>query len=189
MTEPAGDGDAVLAAVAQAAVGATGASAGWLLRVDVDALRVVASAGDGARPALSATFASGSGSAGFVAASGQPLAVSPRGDDPRFGEGIAGMLGRRPTSILAVPCLTADMLVGVLEMVDKTGGGGFSFDDIELVTLLAGIAAVAMTTTVDRRPELPGPAELAGELDRLATSEPARYAAVALAVAAMLAGG
>lgn len=182
-------GDPVLVAIATAAVAATGASAGWLLAIGDDVLRVVASAGDGTGPALSTTVPAGSGSAGFVAESGQPLAVSPRGDDPRFGEGMALVLGRRPSSIMAVPCLTDDAVVGVMELVDKVGGGSFSFDDVELATLLAGIAGVAMASTADRPPTVPGPAELGGDLARLATTDPARYAAVAPAVAALLGSG
>jgi sigma-B regulation protein RsbU (phosphoserine phosphatase) len=179
-------GHPVLAVIVRTAVGATGASSGWLLAVDDGELRVVASTGTPA-PALSATVSADAGAAGFVAASGQPLAVAPRGDD-RFSEGMVALLGHVPTSILGVPCLSDDIVVGVIELVDKAGGGSFSFDDVELATLLAGIAGVGLTTFADRLPDVPAPAQLGGDLARLATTDPGRYAGVASAVAALLSG-
>ena len=61
----------VLAALAEAAVAATGASQGWLLAVDGELLRVEAVAGQGEAAGIAgATVPAGSGSAGYVAASG-----------------------------------------------------------------------------------------------------------------------
>jgi sigma-B regulation protein RsbU (phosphoserine phosphatase) len=179
--------DAVLHALTQAAVAATGASDGWLLAVDATGLRVVAVADGTTAPALGVSLVADGGSASFVAASGQPLAVAPRGDDPRFSEGMAQVLGRRPTSILSVPAATDDGVVGVLELVDKAGGGNFSFDDVEVVTMLADIAGVALTQSGRATgPAVPRPSELGGELERLAAADPVRYSAVAAAVAALL---
>jgi hypothetical protein len=83
---------------------------------------------------------------------------------------------------------TESTACGALEVVDKAGGGRFTFDDVELVTLLAGIAAAALTTSA---PALiaPRPTELAGDLQRLAETDAVRYAAVATAVNALLANG
>lgn len=183
--------DPVLHALARAAVAATGASDGWLLAVEGDVLRVVAVAGGVTGTAtLAAAVPAGAGSAGFVAASGQPLAVAPRGDDPRFSEGTAQLLGRRPTSVLSVPAATEDSVVGVLELVDKAGGGSFSFDDVEIATMLADIAAVALLRSQHASvPPAPLPSELGGELERLAAADPVRYSAVASAVGALLARG
>jgi GAF domain-containing protein len=182
--------DPVLHALAQAAVSATGASDGWLLVVEDTELRVVAVAGVGTGTSvLDATVAAGTGSAGFVAASGQPLAMAPRGDDPRFSEGTAQLLGRRPSSVLSVPASNDEGVVGVLELVDKAGGGNFSFDDVEIATMLADIAGVALTAERSSGPPVPRPAELGGELERLSAADPARYSAVASAVAALLARG
>lgn len=179
-------GHPVLAAIVRTAVSATGASSGWLVAIDDGALRVVASTGPPS-PALSTNVPSDSGAAGFVAASGQPLAVAPRAGD-RFSESMVALLGYSPASMLAVPCFADDIVVGVLELVDKAGGGSFSFDDVELATLLAGIAGVAVTSAAERPPDVPAPAQLGGDLARLATTDPGRYAGVASAVAALLSG-
>ncbi len=184
MTESAGD--PVLAVIVRTAVSATGASAGWLVAADDGAMRVIASTGSPG-PSVSTTVPPDSGAAGFVLASGQPLAVAPRGGD-RFSEGMVALLGHSPASILAVPCFADDVVVGVIELVDKAGGGSFSFDDVELATLLAGIAGVAVTSAAERPPDIPAPAQLGGDLARLATTDPGRYAGVASAVAALLSG-
>ncbi len=177
----------VLAALTEAAVAATGASQGWLLGVDGELLRVEAVAGQGEVTGIAgATVPAGSGSAGYVAASGQPMAMVVRNDDPRFGEGVAALVGRRPTSVLSVPATTAGGVVGVLELVDKVGGGNFTFDDVELASMLADIAGVALAHAEDATSSVPPPSELGGALERLAASDPVRYASVGAAVAALL---
>ena len=183
-------GEPVLLALTQAAMASTAAAAGWLLAVDGDQLRVVAAAG-GSDPGtlLGRTLPAGSGSAGFVAASGQPLAISLRPDDPRFAEGMTALTGRAPSSVLAVPCSTDDGVAGVLELVDKAGGAPFSIDDVELASVLADVAGVALTTGAGAAPPVATPAHLAAGLERLAVADPARYAAVAVSVEALLARG
>ena len=55
-------------------------------------------------------------------------------------------------------------MVGALELVDKEGGGTFSFDDLEMATLLGSIAGTALKegTGAGRAP--PTPSELARSL-------------------------
>ncbi len=48
--------------------------------------------------------------------------------------------GKRPTSFLSVPLHANDEVIGVLEMVDKRGG--FTRDDIRIVSLFANQAAI-----------------------------------------------
>lgn len=175
----------VLEALVRSATEATGAELGVLLRADAAALRVVATAGDAAHPARGAELAADAGAAGYVVASGQPLALSARSGDPRLSEGIAEVLGRQPASVLCVPCTTDEATVGALQLLDAAEGH-FSFDDVELATLLADIAGVALTQGGDGAVVSP-PAELGGELERLARSDPARYATVATLVDALLA--
>lgn len=179
----------VLAAIVIAAADVTGASAGWVVGVDGDELRVRAVAGDAPRSLVGTALAPGAGAAGYVVASGQPLALASRAADPRAAEGLAAALGRPPGSVLCVPCETEDGVVGALELVDKEGGIGFSFDDVELATLLAGIAGAALAGGTPVAPTPPSPSELTAGLARLAADAPARYAAVAHAVAALVDGG
>jgi len=181
-----GPASAVLQAIVDAATGATAASEGWILAPRGDRLHVLAAAGDRPGQLLGATVPSGEGTAGYVVASGQPLALAPRPDDARATSGVAGMLGLRPASVLCVPCAGDDSVAGALEVVDKAGGGRFSLDDVELATLLGGIAGTALVEITGSASAVPTPAELAGGLERLAGTEPARYVALAAAVSALL---
>jgi len=178
--------DTVLQAVVQAAADAAQAEHGWLAAVGPDdTVVVVAAAGPSAATLLGATAAAGQGASGFVASSGQPLALTTTPDDPRVAEGLAGRLPTPPGSVLCVPCEGDDGVVGTLELVGRRGGGGFSFDDIELVTLLAGIAGVALTARPVVAPER-DPARLAVELGELAQEHPERYDALEALVAGLL---
>lgn len=176
--------DAVLGAVCSAACAATGAAAGWLIAIDGDRLRVVASRGDlGGR--VRGLVVDVDGSAGLVAASGQPMAITPRPGDQNVVGGVLGAIGVVPGSLLALPCHDTDEVVGVLELVDKAGGQRFSFDDVEFASLLASVAGAALC----QRSEMPvaTPESLAIQLGVLAGADPARYAQVAWVIAQLLA--
>lgn len=179
----------VLQALVESAVSGTGGSDGWLLALRGSRLVVVGAAGPLAGSLMTTAVPADSGTAGFVVGSGQPIALAPRADDPRATSGMASALGRRPASVLCVPCDADDGIQGVLEVVDKYGGGMFTFDDIELATLLAGVAGVALRTFASAEARAPDPAELAGELRRLADNDPTRYAAVATILASLVASG
>ena len=178
-----------LDAITQAAVGASGASRGWLLRVVGNELRVVAAAGDRPGDALGLTVPADLGTAGFAVASGQPLAAVPRAGDDRFTVGVATALGIRVGSVLCAPCSVDEGVLGALEVVDKAEGGPFSIDDVELVTLLGGIAGAALADDQGLGADAPTPQALASELSQLATSDPTRYASIATVVSALLAHG
>ena len=90
--------------------------------------------------------------------------------------------------MLSVPCATDDGVFGALEVIDKQDGGRFTIDDVEIVTLLGGIAGAALADTSDATATVIPPEELAGELRQLAAGDPARYASVAGVVRALLGG-
>ena len=81
----------------------------------------------------------GTGIAGWVVASGQPLAVADVRTDPRFARDVAELTGYVPTSIVALPLTTERGALGVLEVLDAEGG-----DDMELFMLFARQAALAL---------------------------------------------
>ena len=177
-------GDAVLQAVVDAAVQATAAIAGWLVTPRDDELLVVASVGEGAHALVGRTVPVTAGTAGFVIASAQPLALGGSGDD-RLAHGVPELLGHLPNAVLCVPCVQDDAVIGALELIDKEGTSRFTFDDVEIVTLLAGIAAAALAAAAPAT-VLPSPSELAADLQRLAAADVRRYAAVAGALTALL---
>lgn len=186
MTQPSSE--PVLAAIARSATEVTGAAAAWLVGVEGDRLVVRAVAGEAPASLVGSRVAVDAGAAGYVISSGQPLALASRAGDPRASDGLAAALGRPPGSVVCVPCEVDGAVLGALELVDKSGGGNFSFDDVELANLLAGIAGVALGSGgAGGRPAAPSPSELAAGLARLAAGAPARYTAVAEAVAMLVA--
>jgi diguanylate cyclase (GGDEF)-like protein len=86
----------------------------------------------------------GEGIAGWVAREGKPVLVQDAAADPRWCDlEPAGGAGQR--SILCVPLETRGRVLGVIEVVNKKGGGeGFTPRDLSLVTRLAGFAAIAI---------------------------------------------
>ena len=169
-------------ALIMAAVDATAAAQGWLLTVDDEHFVVAAAAGGdqpGSRVGRRVEIA---GTAGLALNSGQAAAIQPSGAD-RSNEGAGGVDGT-PASIMAVPCGEEEVL-GVIELVGKAGGGPFSFDDVELVSLLARVGGGALAETEGER-AVPSPTELAGELERLAATDARGYAALAHMIQAVL---
>ena len=177
--------DPVLTSLCAAACTATGATSAWVIAITGDHLSVVAARGAvGSR--VRGLVVDVDGSAGFVAASGQPMALTPRPGDQNVAGGVLGAVGIVPSSLLSLPCVDGDDVVGVLELVDKQGGDRFSFDDVEMGTLLASVAGPALQQR-STQPMAASPDTLAAHLRSLADDDPVRYAQVAWVVAQLLA--
>jgi len=86
----------------------------------------------------------GHGIAGYVAASGQPIAISEAAKDPRFAREIAEAVNYIPSTILCVPLILNDNLIGVLELMDKVGGQPFTPTDMEILGRFANLAAITI---------------------------------------------
>jgi len=180
---------ATLSAIIAAAVETTGATAGWILERRTDELVIVAAAGgtpQWAASIIGRATGVGAGTASFVVQSGQPVALQP-GTGSMNDEISTELLGRVPVSLICVPCTADEHAVGALQLIDKFGGGGFDFDDVELATMLGGITGAALAeggnvAVAPRPPEL-----LGHDLTRLADIDPNRYAALAVVIDALLA--
>jgi HD-GYP domain-containing protein (c-di-GMP phosphodiesterase class II) len=91
----------------------------------------------------------GAGIAGAVAASGTPVRIDDAYADPRFEPGVDAATGYRTLSVLAVPMRnTRGEPVGVLQALNRAGGGAFTDEDEELLGALAGPAASAIENAV-----------------------------------------
>jgi diguanylate cyclase (GGDEF)-like protein len=86
----------------------------------------------------------GEGVAGWVAREGKPVVIHDVSEDPRFFNEMEMDLGFKPRSILCAPLETRGKVLGVLEVINKKGEGGFTDRDLNLTTRLAGFAAVAI---------------------------------------------
>lgn len=100
--------------------------------------------GERAAPLRGQRFPLGQGVAGWVAATGQALAVADVQQDPRWSAEIARTVGYAPRTMLAVPLLLRDDVIGVLQLLDKDGGEPFSAGEITTLGLFAQQAAVAI---------------------------------------------
>ncbi|HEX6291751.1 MAG TPA: GAF domain-containing protein, partial [Herpetosiphonaceae bacterium] len=86
----------------------------------------------------------GHGIAGFVALTGQAIAIADVQNDARHASDIARSVGYMPQSILCVPLFFNDQIIGVLELLDKEGADSFSPADMHLLGIFANQAAVAI---------------------------------------------
>ncbi len=84
------------------------------------------------------------GIAGYVAMTGQAIAVSNVHTDPRFQHDFAQSTGYVPRSILATPLLLGDRVIGVMEVLDKLNAPTFGMQDMELLAVFARQAALAI---------------------------------------------
>jgi GAF domain-containing protein len=125
-------------------------------------------AGDRGQGVVGLAIGSSEGIAGYVFSTGQPIALSDVARDARFGREAAESTGYVPRSIVAVPLLDDDGSVGVLEVLDRRGDGGFDLRDVELASIFARQATVAIRAS---RIERDTSALLGEVLGRLVTED------------------
>ena len=190
MNEPTTSSGRGAAAIVSAAVEATSALAGWVVAPEGAGLMVVAA--HGGSPEWAASLVGrhlplDGATAALVIQSGQPVALQP-GSASLQDATSSILLGRPPVSLVCVPCTAGEHVTGALQLVDRTDGGPFDFDAVELATVLGGIAGAVMADApapVDV--ERPSPERLAADLVRLREVDPDRYAALAAIIDALAA--
>jgi GAF domain-containing protein len=126
------------------------------------------------------------GIAGYVFTTGQPLALSDVARDARFGRAAAEQTGYVPRSVVAVPLLDDEGSIGVLEVLDKRTEAAFDLRDIELASVFARQATVAIRAS---RLERDAAALLASALTAIASGDAAAVDAVVADAIASLTGG
>jgi GAF domain-containing protein len=109
-----------------------------------DELVFEAVSGAGAGALLGKRISSGTGIAGWVLTSRQPLVIEEVQSDERFAEDIARSTGFVPSGIMAVPLMHEERSLGVLEVLDRPQRPGFSLAEMELLGLFANQAAIAL---------------------------------------------
>ena len=102
----------------------------------------------------------GEGVSGSMVKIRKPILVKDIDSDPRFDRnGFSHYIGR---SFISIPLLSADHLVGLVNITDKTSGAPFSEDDLkfadnELKVLLKQWLKERTPAVVEKSPELPEP--------------------------------
>jgi len=138
--------DELLQTVVEAAARLFGAAASSIALVDDarETLQFRVATGAGSEEVVGMRIPIDQGIAGYVAMTGQPIAVSSVQEDPRFARETAKKTGYVPRSILAMPLVCDDRVIGVIEVLDKINAPSFGMQDMELLGIFARQAAIAI---------------------------------------------
>jgi GAF domain-containing protein len=170
------DARELLDALVRMARAATGAAAASVCVLDEDAkhLRFEAVSGEGEGSLVGTQFSARRGIAGWVASTGEPMAVEDVSADPRFARQVAEQTGFTPVSIMAAPVSYRGTILGVLEVLDAAPGKRSSIADLEQLADFGSRAGVALHVLASGSAMLhragafaPGDEELTRQLEAL----------------------
>jgi GAF domain-containing protein len=141
-----GTRDELLQSIVEAAAQIFHAAAASICLVDSDrkTLQFRVAYGEGNQDVIGKTIPIDQGIAGYVAMTGQPIAISEVEEDPRFDREFAAKTGYVPRSILAMPLHWQEEVIGVMEVLDKIDSPAFGMQDMELMGLFSQQAAIAI---------------------------------------------
>jgi GAF domain-containing protein len=141
-----GSAEALLRSIVEAAAKIFGASAASILLVNEaeGVLEFKVAYGASNRDLTGTRIPLDQGIAGYVAMTGQPIAVSDVQQDARFNRDFAQSTGYVPRSILATPLIAGERVLGVMEVLDKIDAPSFGMQDMELLGMFAHQAALAI---------------------------------------------
>ena len=140
-----GDTERLLDLIMKAAVDILNAEAGSLLLTADDgtgALEFRVAIGENAAELVGKRLEPGYGLVGKVAKTGQPIISNDTAKDSNW-KGEMLEQGFKTNSILAVPLIAKDRVIGVLEVLNKKDGSIYVDSDVELLTAFASQAAIA----------------------------------------------
>lgn len=145
----AGGAEAVLRSIVEATVTLFGAEAASIALYDATTDRLVfrVAAGEQGQGVVGLAVPPTQGLVGYVYQTGQAIALSDVERDSRFGRAFAQSTGYVPRSIVAVPLVDDGGTIGVLEVLDKRDSASFSLRDVELASVFARQAAVAISAS------------------------------------------
>jgi GAF domain-containing protein len=129
--------------VARAIFGAK-ASSIFLLDHDTDELVFEAVSGEGAGDLIGMRIPSGTGIAGWVLVTSQPIVIDDLSQDPRFSRDAAERTGYVPTSLMAVPLVNQETSLGVLQVLDRAKDRNVALGAIDLLILFANQASIGL---------------------------------------------
>lgn len=163
---------------------AFGAAACSLATLDEDTgdLTYVAASGAGADRIVGVRLPVTRGIAGWVAVSGQPLAVSDLAGDRRFARDVAEATAYVPDALLVVPIPGPDAVLGVLSILDRNTARPGAERDLERA---AGFAARAAELLAGSFPD-EVPPELQPVAELLRRADPERRAQLRLGLQRLL---
>jgi GAF domain-containing protein len=126
------------------AIFAAKAASVFLVDEETDELVFEAVAGEGSDALVGRRLPPGTGIAGWVLATRQPLAIEDVSGDPRFAREAAESTGYVPRGLMAVPLLHEDRALGVLSVLDRPKEAQFTLAEMDLLSRFANQAAIAL---------------------------------------------
>jgi GAF domain-containing protein len=120
------------------------ASSILLFDEEANELEFAAIAGEGSDSLIGRRFPADAGVAGWVLSAGEPLVIEDVHKDQRFAAEVAESTGFVPNGLMAVPLLADDRAVGVMEVLDRPQKAAFSAAEMDLLSLFANQAAIAL---------------------------------------------
>jgi GAF domain-containing protein len=144
-----GAGEAVLRSIVDATVALFEAEASSIALYDPAEDRLVfkVAAGEQGQGVVGLSVPTGEGLVGYVYTTGQALALSDVLNDARFGRSFAEQTSYVPRGIVAVPLVDDEGTIGVLEVLDKRDLSPFTLRDVELASIFATQATVAIRSS------------------------------------------
>lgn len=138
--------DRLLASIARTARELFGAHACSLALLSADNSELVytTAAGEGAEDVTGMRLPVSRGIAGWVVASGQPVAIADLAADPRFARDVAEQTGYVPRALLAVPIADEQGILGVITLLDRDSSRPGAEQDMLLLSVFAEQAALTL---------------------------------------------
>jgi signal transduction histidine kinase len=130
----------------QLAVNVIDAGAASIMLVDRENEELIFEVSHGARAQLLSQqrIPLDEGIAGWVAHNGRPVIANDARTDPRFSHRVDVRTGFLTQSIAAVPLKIKGRIIGVLEILNKYSGNGFTQEDLRIMEAMAAQAAIAI---------------------------------------------
>jgi GAF domain-containing protein len=111
---------------------------------EADELVFEAISGEGEQSLIGTRMPSGTGIAGWVLTTRQPLVINDTSKDSRFARDAAERTGYVPQSLMCAPLLHGDRALGVINVLDRPLRPGFALEEIDLLGQFAHQAALAL---------------------------------------------
>ena len=138
------DPQILLKTIDDSAVRLTDADAGSIMLFDKDRSSLHFRSSSGEKAAAVRSLSVTDGIAWWVAAQGASARVDNVLEDARFTGAIDEITGYVTRAVLCVPVIMDDEIIGIIEVLNKVNEVGFSEQDEQLLSVLAGQAAVAV---------------------------------------------
>ena len=140
------DLDKLLQLIIQSATGVVRSEAASLLLLDAKTDMLFFKVATGAKGDAVKAFKikNGQGIAGHVAKTGQPLLIANAHQDSRWMRDISDRIDYETRSMACVPLIVDEIVIGVIQVINKRDDVQFTRADMQVLTEFAGLAALAI---------------------------------------------